>query len=744
MLRTVLGLAVAWLGCLGLTACGDYDRLPTDPPIIGVSFERIAPVTKDGEKSPHQELTGMLFMPADHGVLIWEKAGRVSHYRFEGDALVLQGDLLVTDVLSDNDCGMTSVVLDPEWEENHYLYATHCVKRNVSLLVRYEFDGEHYDIEDSRTLVMELGERGTRSAWHNMNGIGFFDDDEHSMWVLTGEKTIRTNAQDLTTNLGKVLRILPRRGEGSAGYDPHPDNPFAGDPMSSSGPDIYAWGLRNPWRGALDRKGRLFVAEVGNKFEEVNLVARAGQNFGWPVVDGACDARMTDCSELAEPLTRWPHSSDHRYVDEDDKKFPTLMRAAWLGELYRSNDEDPYEGLLDGSLIFADMCIGFVRALSVDDDGDVVRDEHIGNLRGLTGAAQGPDGYLYVTSFGSCESHKLSGLAAGIYRVVPRTALSADAFTPQKPDGPLVDKPLAPFPTSLSDTGIFADDALREPIERAIRFEPTLPLWSNGSHKERWLLLPKGKKVDNSARDAWDYPVGTLFFKTFSYEGATPERIETRVIRRTETGYDYQVYSWLEDGSDAKLEPLANKVPVDVTLADGEKIKHTIPSGFDCRTCHESNDTVIIGFDELRLNGPRSGESGSQLRELAGAGVFAESMPSEPDTVAHDDEQTREVLGYLHGNCAHCHNRSDRTMSVLSLEHDDAFDNIVAVPTQGSGQAHGIRVDPGSPETSVLFLAMSGEGDDPELKAMPPVGVDVRDADAVELVRDWIEALPEP
>jgi hypothetical protein len=181
-----------------------------------------------------------------------------------------------------------------------------------------------------------------------------------------------------------------------------------------------------------------------------------------------------------------------------------------------------------------------------------------------------------------------------------------------------------------------------------------------------------------------------------------------------------------------------------VKLASGSNLKHHIPNGFDCRTCHESNDTVIIGFDELRLNGPRSGKAGSQLSALADAGIFKQGVPSEPDAVAHDDAQTREVLGYLHGNCAHCHNGREDAMSSLSLEHPVAFENIVAVPTQGSGQAHGVRVVPGSPETSVLFMALSGESDDDELKPMPPVGVDLIDADAVELVRSWIAALPEP
>ena len=108
------------------------------------------------------------------------------------------------------------------------------------------------------------------------------------------------------------------------------------------------------------------------------------------------------------------------------------------------------------------------------------------------------------------------------------------------------------------------------------------------------------------------------------------------------------------------------------------------------------------------------------------------------------DPETAEVVGYLHGNCAHCHNDADSAMSPLSLEHPVAVDNIINVETEGNGQAAGIRVVPGSPGDSILFLAFSGESDDPNLQAMPPIGVQRIDSDAVEMLRAWITELPAP
>jgi hypothetical protein len=102
------------------------------------------------------------------------------------------------------------------------------------------------------------------------------------------------------------------------------------------------------------------------------------------------------------------------------------------------------------------------------------------------------------------------------------------------------------------------------------------------------------------------------------------------------------------------------------------------------------------------------------------------------------------VLGYMHGNCAHCHNASVQAESRLDLTFQVALSNIIGRETEGSGQAVGVRVVPGAPEQSVLFQALAGESDDADLKPMPPVGVQLRDAEAIALFRRWITALPTP
>jgi hypothetical protein len=311
-----------------------------------------------------------------------------------------------------------------------------------------------------------------------------------------------------------------------------------------------------------------------------------------------------------------------------------------------------------------------------------------------------------------------------------------------------LDAPGIELPATMHELGLFPKPGDFEQVhESALEFHPVLELWSNGSSKQRHLVLPPGQAVNNTERGHWDYPPGTLFFKTFFFarEGTSKRGalvpVETRVLQRTGRGYEYAVYAWDTDGTEAELLELDRPVPVSVEV-DGESFEHMIPAKLDCRKCHESQPVDVIGFDELRLNAPREPGLPTQLEELAALGVFSDPIPKEPDAIEHPDALTAAVLGYLHGNCAHCHNGGTGASSAFDMRHPVALENLINRDTEGEALA-GIRVVPGHPEQSALYLAFTRDEAIPDIQPMPPIGVQRVDTKALQMLEEFIKALPE-
>jgi hypothetical protein len=309
--------------------------------------------------------------------------------------------------------------------------------------------------------------------------------------------------------------------------------------------------------------------------------------------------------------------------------------------------------------------------------------------------------------------------------------------------GSLFCNTLRALPKTIKETGLFpgAPDFTRRPASLR-EYVPEPALWSDGLDKQRFLLLPAGTKIDNKDGKRWDFPVGTVLVKTFFDEGGTGHRpVETRLIRRIAgpdafEQYDYNVYQWRADGTDADLLDIeGGRTPVMITIkALGAPFMHYIPSRQDCGECHESNGKVaqtFIGFDEIRL--------GSQLKDLAP--LFSQPPPVKPAEITDPDARLQRIKRFVFGNCVHCHNGG----RLFDLHPDMLVANTVGKPADASGiapPAGWLRVFPGKPEMSILFVEARGTALPTGLKAMPPIGVAVQDAAALTDLRAWIMALP--
>jgi len=341
--------------------------------------------------------------------------------------------------------------------------------------------------------------------------------------------------------------------------------------------------------------------------------------------------------------------------------------------------------------------------------------------------------------------------------------------------------PLRKMPKMLKETGLFpsAPDLSKHPASMR-EYVPDPPLWSDGMEKQRFVLLPAGKKIDTSSAKQWVFPVGTIFVKTFfddSGAGGTPRPIETRIIRREkEKGelfeYEYYLYQWLPDGTDAKLivddmngDPNL-QTPAMVTIkhmADGKPLvvnggmpfAHTLPSRKECGDCHDENGTWaqnFIGFDTARLSSKFSSTSTkTQLEELTAAGIFT-NAPVAPPPIIDANPVLQRVKRFIFGNCVHCHHADGM---VFDLSPDNLVKNTVnqATDAQSVVPPKGwLRVVPGKPDMSVVYRQVqrvglpmtTGGGAMNRLRPMPPAGVaDVAaDQDALADIKAWIMSLP--
>jgi hypothetical protein len=203
---------------------------------------------------------------------------------------------------------------------------------------------------------------------------------------------------------------------------------------------------------------------------------------------------------------------------------------------------------------------------------------------------------------------------------------------------------------------------------------------------------------------------------------------------RRDDGWHYATYIWNADGTEATLAPSAGAASV--AIANG--INHRIPSEADCRACHGSGPTPVLGFSALQL----SGDSDAMLPSLVERGLVRNLPKGRTSPRIDGTPIERAALGYLHGNCGGCH-RSDGPLASVGmvLAHSLADPGAAKRTTVGVASrflAPGVRIAPGAHEDSVLWKRISART---PTEQMPPLGTKIVDADATALIADWIDQL---
>jgi hypothetical protein len=339
-----------------------------------------------------------------------------------------------------------------------------------------------------------------------------------------------------------------------------------------------------------------------------------------------------------------------------------------------------------------------------------------------------------------------------IWWVASALSLIAAAAMAGETAGTILSEPKPP--PSLQDTGLYADFAGLVVDARHLAFTPQYPLWTDGASKRRWISLPPDTAIDAIDPDNWSFPIGTRFWKEFSFGG---RRVETRFLERLPSGgWLYAAYAWSGDGQRADLVSDRGKRGA-YPLPGGRS--HTIPGVADCKVCHEAGRTVVLGFSALQLSPDRDPGAlhvdapepdAIDLAFLIEAGLLRGFPPhgaSASPRIAEASATARAALGYLHGNCGHCHDRRGKLQNIgLHLRHEAGatvpprLDSVVGQPVRkrAPGQSAVLRIEPGHPERSAVAERIASRYLPLQ---MPPLGTELVDEAAVALINRWISEL---
>jgi hypothetical protein len=410
MKRLLLPAALLMIAC----SSGGGESFEPQPAVLAIEFEQVSYPTT------HDYVTDLAFASDDTGeFLTIDLYGGFEHARLDegGVTMLLSGRF--DDVYTDFDAGQLGLALDPDFTDNGLFYvATNLSKSRVQIR-RYTLDRESFEqTQDSEVVILDE-DVGRSPRWHNITSMGF--DEDGVMWVLFGDKGLFEPAQDVRSLVGKLIRILPSKEEGVGGYTVPEDAPKYSEEALD---EVYAVGIRSPWKGRY-HEGRWFFGDVGlDDFEEINVIEAAGQNFGWPVVEGMCEDDVLDtdpdCTLYDDPVIAYGRSSSSQFVREDPSANPTNRRSVYVGWIYQPNENDPYDGLWDDVMVFGDAYVGFMRAAPLDEPA---RSWHIGHMAFPTAWGQGPDGFVYMTAYSNEPPDEPGGGGpeSRLYRIVPRT-----------------------------------------------------------------------------------------------------------------------------------------------------------------------------------------------------------------------------------------------------------------------------------------------------------------------------------
>ena len=651
--------------CINLPRPPSRDLVRLDPVFTDVNFEEGI----DLVQSPIDP--DRWYLATQSGVLYTFTAGG-------SPSVVLD---LSAEVATGGEAGLLGVALHPDFAGNGQLFVSYTAPGDplISTIARYTSDDGGRTVDPATAKIILTVDQPYSN--HNGGHIAFGPDGLFYFGLGDGGSggDPKGNAQNPDTVLGKMLRIDV---DGGDPYAIPPDNPYAD---GGGRPEIFASGLRNPWRFGFDRAtGDLWAGDVGqNTWEEVDRI-ELGKNYGWDIKEGPVCFEQDDCddADLVDPIAAY------RNINVASVIAGTVYRGAKVPEIA-------------GMFIYADFYSGTLSGVIPGEDPVVLAET---GERGLSAFAEDQGGELYVVNY-----------FGQIFRI---TLAEPD-------DGP-------GLPALIKDTGCVDPGDPATPPADAIPYDLNVPFWSDGAAKDRWLILPDDTSIRVEPDGDWTLPVGSVVVKNFHLGDAL---IETRLmVRHSDGDWAGYTYEWDDDGAAATL------LEEGKTRQFGDQT-WTYPSRTDCLYCHTAEAGRTLGLETAQL--ARTIDGVDQLDRLVEAGALSTRPDGDPLPATDGDGPLEpRARAYLHANCSHCHRpdapggRADLDLRFTTPAADVGLCD--ATPRAGDLDIQDARLlAPGDPARSIVSARMHTLGS----TRMPGLASASVDDAGVDLIDAWISGL---
>ncbi len=395
------GMATILMALLAalVTGCGGLftSPTPTSPPSAARATPQLETLRLEQVLEPLNVTSPTNFVQADDGdVLVSSQAG---HVWVIGEEYLTEEHIFSRELLDIRDRvssrgseeGLLGLALAPDNRGHIYVYYSAASPRR-SVVSRFDYSATAKSADtDSELVILEV-----EQPYPNHNGGQIAFGPDGYLYIGLGDGGLAGDplgsGQDTSTLLGSILRIDVSQSTPEQPYAIPPDNPFAD---SGGRGEIWAYGLRNPWRFSFDREtGELWAGDVGqNRWEEIDLIEPGG-NYGWNVLEGNhCFTPSEGCDREGTVPPVWEYSLDGE---------PCSVIG---GYVYRGA-AIPW---LNGAYVYGDFCSGKVFGLRYTN-GEVAEHQELADtgLR-ITSFAQDNDGELYLLS----QQSGIYRLAAG-------------------------------------------------------------------------------------------------------------------------------------------------------------------------------------------------------------------------------------------------------------------------------------------------------------------------------------------